>query len=88
MRQTLRGRCLVCRTLERVQSYATVVLLLAAVAFRAEQCRRQRFKSHIDGQILQVRFNDGDAARKGQVLFEIDPRSANAQLKQAHVRVA
>jgi len=39
-------------------------------------------KSRIDSQIMEVKFHDGDAVSKGQVLFILDERSLNAQIKQ------
>jgi membrane fusion protein, multidrug efflux system len=45
-------------------------------------------KSRIDGQIVKVHFRDGAAVVQGQVLFEIDPRPALAQLRQAEANLA
>lgn len=45
-------------------------------------------KSRIDGQIVRVAIRDGADVARGQVLFEIDPRPAAAQLKQAQARLA
>ncbi|MFC3108787.1 efflux RND transporter periplasmic adaptor subunit [Undibacterium arcticum] len=45
-------------------------------------------KSRIDGEIAKVKFHDGDAVSKGQLLFEIDPRPAQAQLNQAKANLA
>lgn len=40
-------------------------------------------KSRVDGQIVKVQFKDGDDVTQGQVLFQIDPRSFQTQLRQA-----
>ena len=40
-------------------------------------------KSRVDGQLVQVKFSEGQLARKGQVLAEIDPRTFKAQFDQA-----
>jgi len=40
-------------------------------------------KARVDGQIVDVGFKEGDEARKGQVLFKIDPRPFEAALRQA-----
>ena len=40
-------------------------------------------KARIDGQIVAVRFKEGDEVREGAVLFEIDRRPFEAQLAQA-----
>ena len=45
-------------------------------------------KSRVDGQIVKVAIRDGADVTRGQVLFEIDPRPAAAQLKQAQARLA
>ncbi len=39
-------------------------------------------KSRIDGQITAVRFQDGQDVKEGQLLFELDPRALQAQVKQ------
>jgi len=40
-------------------------------------------KARVDGQIVEVGFKEGEEARKGQVLFRIDPRPFEAALRQA-----
>jgi multidrug efflux system membrane fusion protein len=45
-------------------------------------------KARIDGQIVAVRFKEGDRVHKGDVLFEIDPRSFEAELAQARANLA
>jgi membrane fusion protein, multidrug efflux system len=40
-------------------------------------------KARVDGQIVAVRFNEGDEVRQGAVLFEIDRRPFEAQFAQA-----
>jgi len=40
-------------------------------------------KARVDGQIVEVGFKEGEEARKGQVLFKIDPRPYEAALRQA-----
>lgn len=40
-------------------------------------------KARVDGQIVAVKFAAGDEVKQGQVLFEIDRRPFEAQLKQA-----
>jgi len=42
----------------------------------------------VSGQIVNVRFHEGDDVRKGQVLFEIDPRPFRAALSQAEANLA
>jgi len=40
-------------------------------------------RARVDGQILNVNFREGEAVKKGEVLFRIDPRSYEAALRQA-----
>ena len=44
-------------------------------------------KARVDGQIVGVKFNEGDEVRQGSVLFEIDRRPFEAQLKQAEANL-
>jgi len=39
-------------------------------------------KARVDGQILEVRFHEGQEVKKGDILFRIDPRPFEAALKQ------
>ncbi len=45
-------------------------------------------KARVDGQIVQVRFNEGDRVKKGDVLFQIDARPFEAALAQASANLA
>lgn len=45
-------------------------------------------KALVDGQIVAVRFHEGDRVREGEVLFEIDARSYAAALAQAQANLA
>jgi len=40
-------------------------------------------KARVDGQIITVNFREGQPVKKGEVLFEIDPRPYQAALRQA-----
>ncbi len=40
-------------------------------------------RARVDGQILNVNFREGEAVKKGEVLFRIDPRAYEAALRQA-----
>jgi multidrug efflux system membrane fusion protein len=40
-------------------------------------------KSRVDGMLAKVSFNEGDVVKAGAPLFTVDPRSYQAQLKQA-----
>ena len=44
-------------------------------------------KSRMDGQIIAVRFQDGQDVKAGQLLFELDPRALEAQVKQLEANV-
>lgn len=45
-------------------------------------------KSRIDGEIVAVKVRDGQDVSKGQLLFELDPRSLQSQLKQLEANAA
>jgi multidrug efflux system membrane fusion protein len=45
-------------------------------------------KSRIEGHLLEARFREGQAVRKDDLLFRIDPRPIEAQLRQAEANVA
>ena len=45
-------------------------------------------KSRVDGQIMNIRFNEGDLVKAGQVLIEIDPRPFQVQLELAQATLA
>ena len=45
-------------------------------------------KSLVDGQLLEVRVKDGDEVNKGELLFKIDPRPAQATLAQTEAALA
>jgi multidrug efflux system membrane fusion protein len=44
-------------------------------------------KARVDGQLIAVKFKEGDEVRQGAVLFEIDPRPLAAALKQAQANL-
>jgi membrane fusion protein, multidrug efflux system len=45
-------------------------------------------KSRIDGQIAEVKVRDGQYVNAGDVLFQLDSRAAEAQLRQAQAQLA
>jgi multidrug efflux system membrane fusion protein len=45
-------------------------------------------KSRVDGQILEVHFQEGKEVKKGEVIFRIDPRPFDAALKQAEAQAS
>src|SRR6266481_8042302 len=44
-------------------------------------------RAHVWGYLQKVHFKEGDLVKKGDVLFEIDPRPYEAQLNQAKAKV-
>lgn len=55
---------------------------------RAEAYNTVSVGSRVDGQVLTVHFEDGQYVKAGDLLFTIDPRSFEAQLKQAQANLA
>jgi multidrug efflux system membrane fusion protein len=47
-----------------------------------------QIKSRVDGQIMSAGFTEGQIVRKGDLLFQMDPRPFQAQLKQAEANLA
>lgn len=45
-------------------------------------------KSMVNGEIVKVHFKEGDEVSKGQVLFTLDQRQAEASLRQAEAAIA
>jgi multidrug efflux system membrane fusion protein len=45
-------------------------------------------RPRVDGQIIEVAFNEGDTVREGSVLFRLDDRLVNAQIAQAEANIA
>ncbi len=45
-------------------------------------------KSRVDGQLLEATFKEGQAVRRGDLLFKLDARPFQAQLKQAEAALA
>lgn len=72
--------------LAAVAETKTMPLLLRAVG-NVETESSVAIKSRVDGQIVKVRFRDGDDVAQGQVLFQIDPRPFETQLRQAEANL-
>jgi multidrug efflux system membrane fusion protein len=60
----------------------TVPIRLSAIG-NVEAFLTVAIKARVDGQIVQVNFREGEAVKKGDVLFRIDPRPYQATLRQA-----
>jgi multidrug efflux pump subunit AcrA (membrane-fusion protein) len=45
-------------------------------------------KPQVTGSIVKIKFTDGQDVKRGQVLFEIDPRPYQAALAQANAQLA
>ena len=68
-------------------SVATVVQESIPVRLQAignvEAFQTVALKARVDGQIVTVNFKEGQAVKKGEILFRIDPRPYEAALRQA-----
>jgi multidrug efflux system membrane fusion protein len=45
-------------------------------------------RTRVDGQIVEVAFNEGDLVERGSVLFRLDDRVVKAQIAQAEANIA
>jgi multidrug efflux system membrane fusion protein len=60
----------------------TVPIRLRAIG-NVEAFQTVSIKARVDGQIVEVKFREGQAVTKGEVLFRIDPRPYQSTLRQA-----
>ena len=67
--------------------HKTVPLTITAIG-NVQPIESVAVKARIDGQIMTVHVRDGQDVRKGQLLFELDARSLEAQLKQLQAQEA
>jgi multidrug efflux system membrane fusion protein len=68
-------------TVARVQQQ-TIPVRLHAIG-NVEAYSTVAIKARVGGEILEVNFREGQAVKKGEVLFRIDPRPFEAALRQA-----
>ena len=64
----------------------TVPVRLVAIG-NVEPYTTVALKARVDGQIVSVRFKEGEEVRQGAVLFEIDPRPFAAALRQSQANL-
>ncbi len=69
-------------------SFTGTVPVTIAANGTVEPLQTVEVQPQVAGPITAVRFNEGDEVRAGQVLFEIDPRPAQAALAQAQAVLA
>ena len=67
-------------------SQETVPVRLHAIG-NVEAYASVAVRARVDGQIVAVNFREGQAVRKGDVLFRIDPRPYEAALRQAEANM-
>lgn len=60
----------------------TVPIRLQAIG-NVEAYQTVSIKARVDGQIVEVKFREGQPVTRGEVLFRIDPRPYQATLRQA-----
>ena len=73
--------------LTAVAETRTVPVLLTAIG-NVEARSTVSIKSRVDGQVVEVAVKEGQRVRKGDLLFRIDPRPFEAQLRQAQANLA
>jgi multidrug efflux system membrane fusion protein len=61
----------------------TDVPTMVAATGTVEPIQTASVQAQVSGQLLHVRFKEGDEVTAGQILFEIDPRQFQASLAQA-----
>ena len=66
---------------------ADVPLLIQATG-TVEPIRTASVQAQVSGQLMYVRFTEGDNVTQGQILFEIDPRPFQATLDQAQASLS
>ncbi|HEV7492087.1 MAG TPA: efflux RND transporter periplasmic adaptor subunit [Rhodanobacteraceae bacterium] len=71
-----------------VKAQAKDMPVLVSAVGSVEPINSVSLKSLIDGQILESPVKDGDDVKQNQLLFRIDPRPAEAALKQAEAAQA
>jgi multidrug efflux system membrane fusion protein len=60
----------------------SIPIRLSAIG-NVEAYQTVSLKARVDGQIVTVNFKEGQAVKKGEILFRIDPRPYEAALRQA-----
>jgi multidrug efflux system membrane fusion protein len=71
-----------------VKAQAQAVPVLVTAVGNIDSLRTVSVKSRVDGQVIAVRFKPGDAVKAGDVLFQLDDRTAQAALQQAEAALA
>lgn len=65
----------------------TVPIILEGIG-NVEARSSVAIKSRIDGQIMEANVKEGQAVKKGDLLFRLDSRPLNAQLRQAEANLS
>jgi multidrug efflux system membrane fusion protein len=65
----------------------TVPVQLSSIG-KVEAYSTVSVRSQVDGQLLEVNFREGQDVKKGEVLFQIDPRPFKAALAEAEAALA
>ncbi|MGE0653517.1 MAG: efflux RND transporter periplasmic adaptor subunit [Hyphomicrobiales bacterium] len=73
--------------LTAVARTGTAPVLLTAIG-NVQARSTVEVKSRVDGQVVEVAVSEGQRVRKGDLLFRIDPRPFEAQLRQAQANLA
>lgn len=65
----------------------TVPLQVRAIGF-VEPIQRVEVRAQVGGELLRVHFREGQDVRRGDLLFELDPRPAQQAVREAEAGVA
>jgi multidrug efflux system membrane fusion protein len=77
-----RGQGVAVPVIASVAQEKTVPLVLEAIG-NARPSASVALKTRVDGQLASVQFKPGDEVKKGDIIFEIDPRPFQTALRQA-----
>ena len=88
VREERRGALRRCSCHRELVADTVAIPYVLAASGTVEPLERVNVEAQVAGQLLRIRFREGDQVTKGQVLFEIDSRPFRASLDQAEAMLA